>query len=95
MTEREPGRSGLRASAVGPGRMSMSDFYDPKKRNDDESVRDPEKPGRYTLIERWTGLAPLRRRLGKDHTKEIQAVFGELGATPRTTESFAPIDGRK
>ncbi len=39
MTERELGRSGLKVSAVGLGCMGMSDFYDPKQRNDDESVR--------------------------------------------------------
>jgi aryl-alcohol dehydrogenase-like predicted oxidoreductase len=39
MTDRELGRSGLKVSAVGLGCMGMSDFYDPKQRNDDESVR--------------------------------------------------------
>ncbi len=39
MTERELGRSGLKVSAVGLGCMGMSDFYDPKQRNDEESVR--------------------------------------------------------
>jgi aryl-alcohol dehydrogenase-like predicted oxidoreductase len=39
MTERELGRSGLKVSAVGLGCMGMSDFYDPKQQNDEESVR--------------------------------------------------------
>src|SRR5436853_2140494 len=39
MTEREVGRSGLKVSAVGLGCMGMSDFYDPKQLNDEESVR--------------------------------------------------------
>jgi aryl-alcohol dehydrogenase-like predicted oxidoreductase len=39
MTERELGRSGLKVSAVGLGCMGMSDFYDPKHLNDEESVR--------------------------------------------------------
>jgi aryl-alcohol dehydrogenase-like predicted oxidoreductase len=39
MTERELGKSGLKVSTVGLGCMGMSDFYDPKQRNDDESVR--------------------------------------------------------
>src|SRR5437588_6020807 len=39
MTERELGRSGLKVSAVGLGCMGMSEFYDPKQQNDEESVR--------------------------------------------------------
>src|SRR5438132_1857985 len=39
MIERELGRSGLWVSAVGLGCMGMSEFYDPKEMNDDESIR--------------------------------------------------------
>ena len=39
MTERELGRSGLKVSAVGLGCMGMSEFYDPKQMDDEESVR--------------------------------------------------------
>ncbi len=60
-----------------------------------EFHRDLEKPGHYVLIERWTGLAPLRRHLERGHTKQIQAVFGKLSTTPRTTEIFAPIGGKE
>ncbi len=39
MIERELGRSGLWVSAVGLGCMGMSEFYDPKQMNDEESIR--------------------------------------------------------
>ena len=38
MIQRELGRSGLKVSAIGLGCMGMSEFYDPKQLNDDESV---------------------------------------------------------
>jgi quinol monooxygenase YgiN len=60
-----------------------------------EFHRDLEKPDHYTLIERWTGLAPLRKHLQKRHTKEVQALFAEVSTTPRTTDIFAPVDGKK
>ena len=39
MIQRELGRSGLKVSAIGLGCMGMSEFYDPKQLNDEESVR--------------------------------------------------------
>jgi quinol monooxygenase YgiN len=60
-----------------------------------EFHRDLEKADHYTLIERWTGLAPLRKHLQKEHTKQIQAVFAEVSTTPRTTDIYAPVDGKK
>jgi quinol monooxygenase YgiN len=56
--------------------------------------RDLEKPGHYVLIERWTGLAALRKHLEKAHTKQIQAIFAGLGTGPRTVEIFAPVPGK-
>ena len=56
-----------------------------------EFHRDLEKPGHYTLIERWTGLTALRKHLKKGHTKEIQSIFGELSTKPTTAEIFAPV----
>ena len=57
--------------------------------------RDLEKPGDYTLIERWTGLAALRKHLGKEHTKRIIAAFAEFSSAPSTVHIFAPIDGKQ
>jgi quinol monooxygenase YgiN len=59
-----------------------------------EFHRDLEKPGHYTLIERWTGLSPLRKHLEKEHTKQLQAVFAEVSTTPRTADIYAPVDGK-
>src|ERR1700680_86610 len=39
MIERVIGKGGLRVSAVGLGCMGMSEFYDPKQMNDEESIR--------------------------------------------------------
>lgn len=39
MTERTLGRNGLTVSAIGLGCMGMSEFYDPKQQDDDESIR--------------------------------------------------------
>jgi quinol monooxygenase YgiN len=60
-----------------------------------EFNRDLEKPGRYVLVERWTGLAALRKHLEKSHTKQILAAMEELAAGPRTVEIFAPIGGKQ
>ena len=57
--------------------------------------RDLEKPGHYTLIERWKGLDALKKHLDKAHTKQILAVFTKLSTAPRTAEIFAPIDGKE
>jgi quinol monooxygenase YgiN len=57
--------------------------------------RDLEKPGHYTLIERWAGLTSLKKHLEKVHTKQILAVFTELSSRPGTANIFAPVDGKE
>ena len=39
MIQRELGRSGVKVSEIGLGCMGMSEFYDPKQMNDEESIR--------------------------------------------------------
>jgi quinol monooxygenase YgiN len=54
--------------------------------------RDLEKPGHYTLVERWKGITSLKKHLDKDHTKKILAVFAELAATPPKAEILTPLE---
>src|SRR6478736_574511 len=39
MIERALGRGGLSVSSIGLGCMGMSEFYDPKQMNDEESIK--------------------------------------------------------
>jgi quinol monooxygenase YgiN len=60
-----------------------------------EFHRDLEKPGHCNLIERWTGLAALRRPTENEYNKQIQAVFAELRTTLRTTDIGDPVNGKE
>jgi quinol monooxygenase YgiN len=57
--------------------------------------RDLEKPGHYTLVERWAGIAPLRKHFEQEHTKQILALFGKLSIKPTTIDIFAPVVGKE
>lgn len=59
-----------------------------------EFQRDLDKPNHYILIERWTGIAAIRKHLDQEHTKQIQAIFRELSTAPLKVEIFAPIEGK-
>ena len=55
MIERELGKNGLRVSAIGLGCMGMSEFYDPKDMNDEESIRVPEQVRRISGTSQYEG----------------------------------------
>jgi quinol monooxygenase YgiN len=57
--------------------------------------RDLEKPGHYTLVERWAGLTALRKHFEQDYTKRILALFGKLSIKPTTVDIFAPVVGKE
>ncbi len=56
--------------------------------------RDLEKPGHYTLVERWKGLAALRKHLEEKHTKKLLALLPEVSTMPLAIDIYAPVAGK-
>jgi aryl-alcohol dehydrogenase-like predicted oxidoreductase len=89
MRQRQLGRHGLQVSEIGLGCMGMSEFYDPKQMNDDESIRVIHR-----YLDRGGNFLDTADMYGSGRNETLvgKAIAGRRGAVVLATK-FANVRG--